>query len=124
LLCVAATCAGPLYAKSLAVREAKDAIRILLIRPWTEPLAPIRAALEDAELAARFHRVDIEPALNAALSRGGYAVIVFDPRTPGITIEMIEARLRDHRRAVPVVTLGDTRTLADDIRQALRSHVN
>lgn len=104
--------------------EVKDAIRILLIRPWTEPLAPIREALDAAELRVRFHRVDIEPALNAAIHRGGYAAIVFDPRTPGITREMIEARLKDNRRALPIVTLGDVCTLAEEITQALRSHAN
>lgn len=106
------------------MREGHDAIRILLIRPWTEPLAPLRTALEAAELPVRFHRVDIEPALNAALLRGGYAVIVFDPGTPGISREMIEARLKANRRTIPIVTLGDARTLAEAIRQALRSHAN
>lgn len=106
------------------MREANNTIRILLIRPWTEPLAPLRAALETHDVHARFHRVDIEPALNAALDRGGYAVIVFDPRTPGITRETIESRMRANRRTTPIVTLGDARTLAEDIRQALRSHAN
>lgn len=110
--------------KLLAMRETKDAIRILLIRPWTEPLAPIRAALEEAGVTARFHRVDIEPALDAAIHRGGYTVIVFDPCTRGITREMIESRLKESRRTIPIVTLGDARTLADDIQQALRSHAN
>lgn len=108
----------------LSMREPKDAIRILLIRPWTEPLAPLRAVLEAAELTVRFHRVDIEPALNAAIHRGGYSVIVFDPRTPGISHELIDARLKESRRTIPIVTLGDARTLADDIQQALRSHAN
>lgn len=95
-----------------------------MIRPWTEPLAPLRAALEASGLRVRFHRVDIEPALNAALERGGYTLIVFDPGTPGITREMIESRLKDNRRSLPIVTLGDARTLAEEIRQALQSHAN
>jgi DNA-binding NtrC family response regulator len=106
------------------MREAKDAIRILLIRPWTEPLAPLRSALTAADLRARFHRVDIEPALNAALDRGGYDVIIFDTRTPGISRETIESRMKANRRAIPIVTLGDARTLADEIREALQSHAN
>lgn len=118
-LCGPGTCKN-----SHSMREAKDAIRILLIRPWTEPLAPLRASLATAELPARFHRVDIEPALNAALDRGGYDVVVFDAHTPGITRETIEARMRANRRAFPIVTLRDARTLAEDIRQALRSHAN
>jgi len=106
------------------MREANNAIRILLIRPWTEPLAPLRAALEVDDLDVRFHRVDIEPALDAALDRGRYTVVVFDPRTPGITRETLESRMKANRRAIPIVTLRDVRTLAEDIRQALRSHVN
>lgn len=106
------------------MREAKDAIRILLIRPWTEPLAPLRIALEHAAITARFHRIDIEPALNAALDRGGYDVVVFDPRTPGITREIIDACMRANRRAFPIVTLSDPSTLADAIRTALRAQLN
>ena len=106
------------------MRDANNTIRILLIRAWTEPLAPLRAALEANDLDARFHRVDIEPALDAALDRGSYTVIVFDPQTPGITRETLDARLRANRRAIPVVTLSDARTLAETIRQALRSHAN
>ena len=106
------------------MRDANNTMRILLIRPWTEPLAPLRAALEAGDLNARYHRVDIEPALNAALDRGGYTVIVFDPRTPGITRETIESRMKANRRTIPILTLGAARTLVEDIRQALRSHAN
>jgi tRNA/tmRNA/rRNA uracil-C5-methylase (TrmA/RlmC/RlmD family) len=106
------------------MRDANNTIRILLIRAWTEPLAPLRAALEAHDLNARFHRVDIEPALNAALDRDNYTVIVFDPRTPGITRETLDSRMRANRRTIPVVTLGDPRTLAEDILQILRSHAN
>ena len=106
------------------MREAKHAIRILLIRPWTQPLAPLRIALEQAGMTARFHRIDIEPALNAALDRGGYDVVVFDSRTPGITREIIESCMRANRRSFPIVTLSDPSTLADDIRQAFRAQLN
>jgi len=47
-------------------------INVLLIRSWIHPLAPLRAALHDAAIDARFTRIDIEPALNAALARGGF----------------------------------------------------
>jgi hypothetical protein len=106
------------------MRDANNTLRILLVRPWTEPLAPLRAALEAADLDARFHRVDIEPALNAALDRDSYTVIVFDPQTPGITRGTLESSMRANRRTIPIVTLGDARTLAEDIRCALRSHAN
>ena len=97
-----------------------EPIRILLVRAWTEPLAPLRAALRDAGLAARIVRIDIEPALNAALQRGSkFDVILFDPAMRGITREVIDARLRDHRRSIPVVRLEGIKDLADRIRAAL-----
>lgn len=106
------------------MRDVKDAIRILLIRPWTEPLAPLRIALDQAAIAARIHRVDIEPALNAALNRGGYDVVVLDPRTPAISVEVIEACMKANRRSFPIVTLGDPSTLGDAIRNAIRARLN
>lgn len=106
------------------MRDANDPIRILLIRPWTAPLAPLRLALERAAMTGRFHRVDIEPALNAALHRGGYDVVVLDPRTPAITLDVVEACMKANRRAFPIVTLSDPSTFADEIRSALRSQLN
>lgn len=99
-------------------------VRILLIRPWTEPLAPLRAALRDADITARIARVDIEPALDAALSRGGYDVIVFDPSTKDLTLDIIESRLREHRRMTPIVTLTGLERLAAAIKAALISRLN
>lgn len=106
------------------MREDNDAIRILLIRPWTAPLAPLRIALEQAGMTARFHRVDIEPALNAALHRSGYDVVVLDPTTPAITREIVDACMKANRRSLPIVTLSDPSTLADAIRSACRSQLN
>jgi hypothetical protein len=102
-----------------------EPVQILLVRAWTEPLAPVRAALRDAGLVARIVRVDIEPALNAALERGSKLdVVVHDPKTRGITRDVIDARLRDHRRSLPVVTLDRLEDLADDIRAALAAQRN
>lgn len=102
-----------------------ELIRILLVRPWTRPLAPLRTALREAEIVARIVRVDIEPALNAALERGSkFDLVVFDPATRGITRDLIDARLRDHHRWIPVVTLESIRDVADDIRVALAAQRN
>jgi hypothetical protein len=97
-----------------------EPIRILLVRAWTEPLGPLREALREARVVARIARVDIEPALNAALERGSkFDVVVFDPATRGISREILDARLRDHRRSIPVVTLKRIEDLASAIRVAL-----
>jgi DNA-binding NtrC family response regulator len=100
--------------------------RILLIRAWTEPFAPFRAALRAAGLHTRIARVDIEPALNAALGRSSYDVIVLDPTTPGITREIVEARMREHGRFIPIVVLasGPLEAVADAIKHALDAKLN
>jgi DNA-binding NtrC family response regulator len=101
-----------------------EKVRILLIRPWTEPLRAFRDALRAAEIQARISRVDIEPALNAALSRSSYDLIVLDPRTPGITRELLDERLREHRRIVQVVMFGALDVTIAAIERALRLRFN
>lgn len=104
-----------------------DKVRILLIRPWTEPFAPFRAALRAVGIHARIARVDIEPALNAALGRGSYDVVVFDPGTPGVSRDVVEARLRDHARVIPIVVVVGTEpfdAIAAAIKQTLNARLN
>jgi DNA-binding NtrC family response regulator len=96
-----------------------SSIKILLVRPWIHPLAPLREALRTAGVAARFTRVDIEPALNAALARGGFDVVVLDPTIPGMSPLVIEARMREHHVDIPIVELGDIATLVARIKQAI-----
>jgi hypothetical protein len=103
---------------------ASEKVRILLVRPWTEPLGALRAALAAVGIEARISRVDIEPALNAALSRTSFDVIVLDPSTPGITRELVEARLRDHRRLIQIVMFGDLDVTLAAIQRALHQRFN
>lgn len=104
--------------------QASEPVRILLIRSWTQPLAPLRAVLREHGITAHFFRVDIEPALNAALSRGGYHVIVYDPQTQGITRDTLDARLRDHKCSVAVIELGRHDDLPDAIARVLVARLN
>ncbi len=99
-------------------------MRILLVRPWTEDLAPLRAELRGAGIDAQLVRIDFEPALNAALVRDRFDAVIFDPKTPGITRELIETRLREHRRAAPVVVLDSVLTIARDLERALAEQRN
>lgn len=99
-------------------------VRILLIRPWTEPLSAFRSALTANGIRARISRVDIEPALDAALSRTSYDVVVLDPRTPGITREMVDAMLREHRRIVHVVIFDELDGTVAAVAHALRNRFN
>jgi hypothetical protein len=96
-------------------------VQLLLIRPWIHSLAPLRTSLRRAGFEARFTRVDIEPALNAALARGGYDVAVVDPATPGLTRSTIEGCLRDHRADFPIVVLEDIESLGEHVKTALAS---
>lgn len=96
-------------------------VQVLLIRPWIHSLAPLRASLRRAGLEGRFTRVDIEPALHAALARGGYDVAVVDPATPGLTHSTIEGSLRDHRADFPIIVLEDIESLGVRVKAALAS---
>lgn len=99
-------------------------LRVLLIRAWIHKLEPIRTTLRAAGMDPRFTRVDIEPALNAALTRGGFDIAIFDPRTPGLTRELVEARLKEHRRYLPIIVLGDLSTLAEHVGAAISARHN
>lgn len=99
-------------------------VRILVIRPWTVSETPLRAALQRAGMAVEITRVDIEPAVNAALMRRSYDVIVLDPATPTVTREDVEACLRAQQLRIPVVELRAVESLADDLQQAFANRLN
>ena len=94
-------------------------VKVLLIRPWIHSLAPLRAAMRSAGYEARFTRIDIEPALQAALARGDFDLVIVDPATPGLSRSLIEGCLRDHRSSIPMIELDGSADLVDQIHQAL-----
>ena len=94
-------------------------MKVLLIRSWIHPLAPVRAALRATGLDPRFTRVDIEPALNAALFRGGHDIALHDPATPGLPRSLVESCMRAHRIDIPLVELGELGNLAERIEVAM-----
>jgi hypothetical protein len=99
-------------------------IEILLVRSWLLPWEPIRSALHGAGFVARFHRVDIEPALAAALTRDAYDVVILDPRIPGLTRELVQARIAELRPGTPLVLLGRLDDLGVRIAAALDARRN
>jgi hypothetical protein len=99
-------------------------LHVLLIRPWTHRVDPVRAALHGTGFELHITRVDIEPALHAALSRRRFDLVIHDPSVPGITRDLIEAHLRERRHATPIVTLGDLAALADAVRLAIAAVLN
>jgi hypothetical protein len=86
-------------------------IEILVIRSWLLPVAAIRMALRDAGIHGRIERVDIEPALHAALTRTRFAMVVYDAATPGLSYDTVVTCMRDTGYEPPIVELGDVCTL-------------
>lgn len=99
-------------------------IEILLIRSWLHPLEPIRSTLRSAGFAPRFHRVDHEPALHAALTRGDYDVVILDPETTGLTRELVQARITELSKGTPLVPLGGLPDLGARVAAVLEARRN
>jgi DNA-binding response OmpR family regulator len=89
-------------------------IEVLLIQLWIHEVEPFATALATAGVAANIKRVDIEPAVNAALGRRSYDLVIFDTRTPGLSLEMVQTCMRTHGIRVPLVVV-DGRDLLDDV---------
>lgn len=74
--------------------------------------------------AVRITAVDIEPALNAALARTTFDVIVYDASTPAIARDTLSARMREHGRDIPVVEVTSLDVLAAQILRSLSGRMN
>jgi DNA-binding NtrC family response regulator len=93
-------------------------LHVLLIRAWIHKLEPVRAALRDAGFLVEVTRIDIEPALHAALTRRAFDLVIHDPEVTGLPRPLVEARLREHRHATPVVTLRALAALGEAVLHA------
>ena len=107
-------------------RQAYVSIRIdiLLIRSWTEVIAPIVQSLHDAGFAPVIERVDHGSALSAALMRGPYDVAIYDPATPAVARDVVERGLRDLAPRVPLVILDSVETIGARVHDALAARRN
>jgi CheY-like chemotaxis protein len=94
-------------------------MRVLVIQFWIRDIRVIRSALEVAGITAQITRVDIEPALHAALSWGEYDLAIYDPSTPTISRTAVDDCLRVHGRDIPLVLAEDGAPLVDRIQCAL-----
>ena len=97
--------------------------RILVIRAWTEPLVRFREALREAGVVVRITRVDIEPALNAALARNAYDLVVWDPEST-ISRDVVEVRLREHGRTASIIAFEDIAVTVANIAHTLTARFN
>ena len=88
-------------------RPHRPELRVLVIRPWTEPLDDLRVALESAGHVVHMVRVDFEAALHAAFVGESYDAVIYDPATPTMSRAVVEASLRDTDTRSPLIELTD-----------------
>lgn len=100
--------------------SAPPRIDVLLIQFWIQDADVVVQALAVAEVEARVKRVDIEPALYAALGLKPYDLVIFDPRTPGLSVETVQGCMRSHGCKAVLVVLEETRPIDETIVSALR----
>lgn len=94
-------------------------IEVLLIQFWINDPDGVAAALSAAGVDATIKRVDIEPALHAALGRRSYDMVIFDPKTPGLSDDIVHGCMRAHGCKATFVALGHETPLEAAIREAL-----
>lgn len=103
--------------------ERAGTLEILLIQHWIHDLEPIRAAIGEVGAGARWTRVDIEPALHAALTRDTFDLVIY-AAPPSLSLASVEECLRATRCTIPVVAADPIATLAERVRDALQDHRN
>lgn len=94
-------------------------MRILVVQRWTTDLDPLDEALHDAGLHAVITRVDFVAALDAALTHERFDVVIYDPSTPDLSREALEASLRQHGGELRVVILEDVRHIGEQVASLL-----
>lgn len=99
-------------------------VEILVVRPWPDSLDPIRSALFAAGFSPTFHLVDIEPALHAALTRGGFDIVIYDPATTGVSRATVQACIDMLRPGTPLVVLRDLADLGSQLAAVLETRRN
>jgi hypothetical protein len=98
----------------------RPCVEVLLIQFWINDADQIIAALASTGLPTNIKRVDIEPAICAALGRCSYDLVIFDQSTPGLTIDMVRSCMRSHDSKAVLVVVDGTRPLEELITDALR----
>ena len=97
------------------------ALRVLFVKSWVDDLGPALAALRDAGLDVTHERVDIAPALWAALERARWDVIVCCWKTPQLTISAVNKIISQCKHKPPVVVLDRLETLGRDVRKVFNA---
>ena len=98
--------------------------RLLFIQPWTCDLKPLEASLCAAGLDATLTRVDFAAALDAALARERFDAMIFDPTTPGMTRETVDASIKLGGRDISVIELDDVTCVGARLSRVLETSRN
>jgi len=104
--------------KTLIGRTVSTQLNILLVRPWTHDSERLRTSLRAIGLSVCLTRVDFPASLYAALSWGSFDVILFDPKTPSISHELLANALRDAKLTTPIIVLS-----GDDVGKVVAAQV-
>jgi hypothetical protein len=104
--------------------DSRDPREILVVVPWTIDLTGLRASLRAEEIHAIVTRVDLEPALEAALTRTRFDAVVYLSPTPSLALNLVETAVRVRGRAVPVVVVDQLAAAAAKIAAELRLRRN
>lgn len=95
------------------------ALRVLFVKSWVEDLEPALAVLEASGFDVSYERVDLAPALWAALDRRGWDVLVCDWKTPQLSLFAVGAIVREYAASLPLVVLDRVEDLARDVKTAV-----
>lgn len=101
------------------VSNRRRPLDVLAIQFWVHDPALIHRAVHSAGFDARIKRVDIEPALHAALGRQLWDLVIYDPATPGLAIETVQRCMKTFRRRAALVIIDDAATLAARVHHVL-----
>ena len=79
---------------------------------------------EQAHIEAEITRVDIEPALYAALLWQHYDFVIYDPTTRTLSLAAVQAALQALRSPAVLIVADDLSTLGERVRAVLDSRRN
>jgi len=110
--------------KLSSVAAATFSLHILLIQSWTSDVRAFEETLRAAGIEAAITRVDFRAALEAALARQRFDLVVLDPSTSDLPRVAIEECLQRAGHEVSIILLEDMATLGERVLRALAPRLN
>lgn len=110
--------------KLSSVAAATFSLHILLIQSWTSDVRAFEETLRAAGIEAAITRVDFRAALEAALARQRFDLVVLDPSTSDLPRGAIDECLQRAGHEVSIILLEDMATLGERVLRALAPRLN